>query len=689
MLKDEEFSTAWYDQTGQEERRQLWFSTVREHIYEWFNPDGTGRIPQFEPPWREPLWILPALYTGDQEYIDLANRVLAGYNSGRKVEYKHLGEHSGKEFGIFQSNIIAANLHAFGDLMTDDALDVAHWHCNALFSCTAGSAQPDYKFHGANDNMPMMATYGLILGGEAMGNDAAIEHGFWSLNQMRRHLSRCAWLSEYNSSTYTPITLCGAARIAAESRSPEIRELALQIEHRIWAEMMHHFHPGIKKQAGPHCRSYCVDNAGHTHSLEVLFWLAFGAEISGRDPIASYFEPDGKEVIHFCGNYSQNIASYTEMFDFDLHVPEYLVDAMLNRTYPASHKGTSEIICHFDNQAGTVHTTTYMEENFTLGSSTIPLIGGDQTNQMFATFKLTPEVKTFKEAGSLLYKYFLDDIVVGEHETSADGGFTGEEYQKNKGWVYAIQKDNVGLMSCIPNLREAPLETSSLKLSVLFPAHYGSITRVYAGGRYLAHGDEINEPCPVTIEAGEVYIHIVPLLPTNLPRNAAIRFGKQNDFEMLDLINFEGESRTFSKLELSRVMNGMVMTIDSRFKYLSLEEFHQQKSDFIVQDYFFSHHRFLQFYRDDVDFELVYTPPHFGVQTETIDGRRIEHPVYESSMIDVNKLPFMTGKVERNFPHFPWEKLDCVSFENSWMIGSRGFPGEFYDNRAEGLKDHI
>ncbi len=674
------------DQRSQNARRQEWFAKIRENIGIFFNPDGSGVIPQMDPPWREPLWILSAFYTGEQKHIDLANRVLARYNSGPKVNYKKLREHSGREFGIFQSNIIAALYHAFRHLMTPGAVEVARWHCNALFKTFNGSAQPDYKFHGANDNMPMMATYGLILGGEAMGDTQAVKHGIWNLNQLRRHFSRYAWLSEYNSSTYTPITLCGAARIASHAKSAEARKLALDIEHRIWAELLLHFHPEVKMQAGPHCRAYCIDNANHTHSLEVIYWLVFGEEISGRNPIKSYYEHDGKEVVHFCGNCVQNIASYTEMFDFELHVPRELASLAINKTYPVRHAGRSEMMSHFRGCGGTVHTKTYMEKDFSLGTSTIPLCGGEQTNQLFVNYKRNPEVKTFRDSATVLYKYLTDATIIGEHETSTDGNFTGEMFQKNQGWVYTMQKDNVGLMTCIPNLVNAPLNTDTLKLCILFAGHYGSVTRVIANGKDLTEEQEV---CPVSVETGQVYIHIVPLLPTNLPRKVAIRFGRQNAFDVLELINYEGEKREFTEIELSHVLNGYVMTVESKSKYASLEEFHAEKSDFRLTDYLFSKHRFLQFFRDDVDFELVYTPDPFGIQTESINGRPVERPMYESNQIDVDSLPFMTRNVERNFPFFPWQTKECVSFENSWLIGSRGLHGEYYENRLESLKDDI
>jgi hypothetical protein len=157
-----------------------------------FNPDGTGRMPQFNAPWREPVWILPALYTGDTEHISLANRVVERYAEAAAAESKGLGQRSGMEWGIFQSNTFSHCLHRFEKQLTPGARKVMEWHARETCKTVKGSRQPDYKFHGANDNMPMMGTCGMIFAGETLGIPEAIDHGLWNLQEVRRLLSRAA-----------------------------------------------------------------------------------------------------------------------------------------------------------------------------------------------------------------------------------------------------------------------------------------------------------------------------------------------------------------------------------------------------------------------------------------------------------------------------------------------------------------
>ena len=668
------------DPVQQKARRDLFYAEVRKRIYDYINKDGTGKVEQFTPPYREVLWILPSLYTGSRQYVDLANKMVAGFNTELSPGHVHngSGEVQGKMFGIFQSNTLAHVLHRFEKLMTPKAREVAVWHTEQVFKTFRGAAQPDFKFHGANDNMPMMASCGLILGGEALDNKQAIKHGVWNLNQFRRLLSRAAWASEFNSSTYSALTLATVAKIATFSHDPEIRELALQIEKRMWAELLLHYHPATLMQAGPQSRAYCVDYAGHNHSLQVIMWYAFGEKFTGRDIMKSYFEPDGIEILHFAGFPIQSVAEFCDFLDTDLHVPHDLEHLITERKYPAMLRGRTEAMGFFDGGSGQYRTATWMQEEFSLGISNIPMCGGEQTANLYATYKLQPEMKTFKDSASVFFKYFTSAQETGSMETCTDGRFAGEKYISHQGWCYALQHENTAVLLGTPNLKNSPLETDTLKLNVIFPSHYGSIKNSVIGSGKVKAGanGESRDVVPVSIEAGEVFINIYPLLPIDMKRNAALRFTKQNHYEMLELVNYEGEKRKFTREELSHVLNGFVLTIDSTRKYKSLLEFHERYSDVLITDYLLSDHRFWLYQRKDLEMELVMTShPVFGVQTESINGRHVPSPIFESNQIDVDSLPFMSGDVKRNIPFFPWEKLDMHPYHGKyWAIGSRGLP---------------
>jgi hypothetical protein len=566
------------------------------------------------------------------------------------------------------------------------------WHTEQVFKTYKGAGQPDFRFHGANDNMPMLATKGLILGGEALGNPDAIAHGVWNLNQFRRLLSRSAWASEFNSSTYTPGTLNAVAKIATYSHDSAIRELALDIEHRLWAEILLHYHPGTMYQAGPHSRAYAIDAAGHNHALQVILWLAFGPEVTGRDVIRSYFEPDGTEVLHFEGNPWQTIAEYCEMLDNDLHIPESLAPLITERAYPALLRGRAECMQRLSGQAAAYRTETWMEEAFSLGTVDGPMCGGEQTTSVYLTYRRKPQVQTFRDAATVFCKYLTRDAELGAMDQSYDGAYEGERHVASQGWMYAIQKEKTALMVCTPNLLNSPITTDTLKLSLVFPAHYGSIARTIVGS-VAAEGasGSSDTVVPVSIEAGEVFIHVQPLLPTSLPREAALRFRRQNHYEILEIVNYEGDSREWTRDQLALVLNGLVLTVVEKSKWASFEAFHAAHSASVVTDFCFGNERLVHFQREDVEFEIVLTTDPVGAQTESIDGRTVERPVFESNQIDVAQLPFMSGPVEANARFFPWgDSLNAWPFDEfPWIIGSRGLTTETnYGRPTSELKSH-
>ena len=682
-----------YQLEEQRQRRDLWFQTTRDHIHHVLNLDGTPKIPQFDAPHRETLWIAPALYTGSPKHIDIINRAIARWHAVPPLSQGKGGREShGSDFGIFQSNTITHLYHRFHDLLTPEVKKVMQVHIEHATKTYRGSGQPDTKFHGANDNMPMMAAQGLIFAGEILGHKDALRQGIWYLHQLRLLLARSAWLSEFNSSTYSMVTLSHAAQLATYSHTPEVRELALEIEHRLWAEVLLHYHPPTFMQAGPQSRAYAVDYAGHTHAVQLLFWVVFGPELSGRDPIRSFFQPDGREILHFEGCPYQSIAEFVHFLDTDFHLPVELAGLIRERNYPARLRGQAETMFTHDVSGSVYHTETYMEEEFSLGSSNIPMAGGEQSATLYATYKQKAATKDFRDASTIYFKYMTQSVPHGATNRSADGGFEGEKFIANQGWSRALQKDNVGLLLITPNLRNSPVETDTLRLDILFPAHYGQITRSLIGDGTVQAGalGESAEVVPVSVEAGEVFIHFQPLIPTSLPRHAALRFTRyEGKYEVLELINYEGPKRTFSRKELEFAGNGFVLTIDARKKYPSLEEFHRARSRALITDYYFGDIRFVQFQRDDAWLDLAYGPRSGTAMTEAVDGRRAPHPYFESNQIDVTRLPFVTGPAKPNTPLFPWkDSLEvCWYPEAWWMIGSRGLPEEKpYSHRAESLK---
>ena len=684
-------------------RRDTFYARARETMLEWVNPDGTPRAPHkvFAAtsdgniyPNREPFRSLPCLYAGEQGHIDLANAMVARYCTP-PAEYRppryEPGEDLGLHFNIFQSNNAAAVYHRYRDLLTPRAARVLEYHTRLVFEHRPGSAQIDFSFHGANDNMPAMSTVGLVLGGEALDDGAALDHGVWKLRRFRRMLSRNAWCSEYNSGTYSGLTLSCMAKLASESHTPEVRELALAIEQRLWAEMLLHWHPGTFCQAGPHSRAYAVDAANHMHNQQALLWMAFGPDATRRDLVKTCFAHDGVEVVHFGGYHPSNIVEYVEMLDTELHVPEHLGRLIAERRYPARLQGSVEQMStpNHAGGCGRCHTTTYMEESFSLGTVDSAFCGGEQTDSLYATFRRKANVASFRDAGVLFVRYLVNDAPHGLPDEQArffDTGKPafGEAFVKSHGNLLTLQKDGTAMLLAQPHWRDdQPLHElgqtdgiTSLKLSLLVPAHYGRSRAVMVGDERVTdfhlRTDRLQ---PISIDTGDVYIHIDPLVPTACERDCAVELVRENAYEAVHLVNYRGPARAFTPAELASMLNGCVVTLRARAEFASVEAFHASMCRVRIHDYW-AHMRYVVFQRDDIELEMVTSIEPMSVQTAAIDGRPPARPMIDSSEIDVGRLPFASGAVPRDEPFFPWRSLNVYPYDNAWGIGSRGLPDE-------------
>lgn len=127
---------------------------------------------------------------------------------------------------------------------------------------------------------------------------------------------------------------------------------------------------------------------------------------------------------------------------------------------------------------------------------------------------------------------------------------------------------------------------SSLKLSLIIPAHYGRSKKVMLGDEtvdnFSFRSDRIR---PIAIDTGDVYIHIYPLVPTNFERDCAMELVRENAYEAIRLVNYRGPARAFTTAELARMLNGCVVTLRAHADFANLEAFHKEMCEVRIQDH--------------------------------------------------------------------------------------------------------
>ncbi len=144
---------------------------------------------------------------------------------------------------------------------------------------------------------------------------------------------------DWNSSTYAAFTLQALAKIVEYSSNQEMRDIALELEAKVWAEILDRHHPNLEVQCGPHSRSYRADVVQMNTEMDFIYtYIGLSKYRSILDRI--YFEtgteiPSVRPRNHDDPQIWSNIAWYTAT---KFHVPESALRNHEHRNFPYKAK---------------------------------------------------------------------------------------------------------------------------------------------------------------------------------------------------------------------------------------------------------------------------------------------------------------------------------------------------------------
>lgn len=100
-----------------------------------------------------------------------------------------------------------------------------------------------------------MNAYVLIAAGTLLGDDELLDHGRGKLREFVGYTRYHDGFTEYNSPTYTVITLGEVRRMMARFDDESDLALANALNDYAWRSLATHYHPPTAKLAGPHSRA--------------------------------------------------------------------------------------------------------------------------------------------------------------------------------------------------------------------------------------------------------------------------------------------------------------------------------------------------------------------------------------------------------------------------------------------------
>ncbi len=122
---------------------------------------------------------------------------------------------------------------------------------HAAWAIFRRNVQPGYT------NIAVMGAVVTALAGELLDESRLLAYGRRRLQRVFDHASRTGGFSEYNSPTYTIVTVLEAERALQLSDDRAVREAAEGLRQLAWRAIAEHFHPPTQQWAGPHARAYC------------------------------------------------------------------------------------------------------------------------------------------------------------------------------------------------------------------------------------------------------------------------------------------------------------------------------------------------------------------------------------------------------------------------------------------------
>jgi hypothetical protein len=649
---------------------------------QWYDSEGNWIASSLPAAARERFWLAFAPYANGA--APLADAIIRQAKTAQTP----------KEFSIFDPNAACVLLMQHREKMAPDVRQKLERLVEDAFGFYPGNRQPDFQFHGFNDNMPAKATLGLILGGELLGNKDAVEYGLWNLRQLRVMLVRGGINSEYNSPTYTPLTLHAIGEIAEYAQNAEARELARGIEARLWLDVAARFHPEMGIIAGPYSRAYTVDTLAHLSLLSALLWFHLGNRMH-LSPM-NLFEMPSDLVIHHAGDVPFSIAQFCWIAAGSFHLPEAALAMFEKKSYPfhaAAGFETGGGDPDFPGRSG--HIETCLQPDFTVGTASTPMGGGEQTMSYFAAYRRNKNVQSFREVGTVYSKTVLDDDVPGllrtpEGAPLADkqeaANYYGEEdHLVSRCNTITIQDQGAAMVLTHPHLSLGgaadgdgePQPLNALSELIIFPSHFGGAEEIIIGGQSRKRWEgEVEHGEWIVARRGRLLIGIRPMVYMHALGPVSVALEKINDYEVIRSTFYRGEKRTFTRNELRHIFGGFVAEHAGVDEYPSLEEFAKVLSATRFTDYFWAtrrvrYRRPKSTFASALDIEASWSPGTHAPRYATINGQLVQTPIVQIDGLPQEDIPFLQEEFQPVPGFFPWRDFKNIWYDLPYAIGDR------------------
>lgn len=455
------------------------------------------------------------------------------------------------------------------------------------------------RYSDGNVNHPLAAYVYLLCGGELFNEPAYRNLGKQLLKSFQRNIAwrrhrqhRQAEMAEYNSPTYTALTLWFLAIAAECVKDREAQALALLLEEGLWINVAMHWHEPSQQWAGPFSRAYGEDSFGGYSALHCTMACALQHPIFMEPQLADRFAHPSALI--------QN--SLPAILTF--HPPEHVAQLAWEKPLPYYFRMSTYCEQYHENGVVTVNgktapafddevypggwgdLTTYMAREYCLGTASRPYVNAGQSDSFTLRYRRAAAIKSLADFRSLYTRLVFNGAVVGQDNFCHSTGFeVKKDYLYEEGRAFTCQHRNMALVCYAPK-RTGHRQIREIRLDLIFSYAAPFDHFIVDGEPVSSLPIEFRSVQNIIIVDYRTCIALLPLPLSLLPSfTGRIRIWRKDDHMMISLYNYSGDAINLEREELSLIRNGFACLVESRERFDRWQDFAARVDTLRVEEF--------------------------------------------------------------------------------------------------------
>lgn len=326
------------------------------------------------------------------------------------------------------------------------------------------------------------------LGGELLDDPEIASRGYKKLVTWMSFTDQFGTTYEFNSPTYSRVTLEALGELIRHVRHDDTRLRAQIMATRLGLSVALHIHPRTGRWAGPHSRAYqpTVVAESAPEIVDIERWVEQGL------------------------------------------LPDWVMDAINARPVPFDIDETA---------FARLGLYTWQGASFDMGTSTSAF--GDQSNVLIAHY----ERPGHDRPGVFYTRYLTNDKWLGDFYHDTDRSTSRNLIEEGR--FYGVQCGPRAIGAYIPG---AMRRLSSAKIALIWTRADG-IERILVNGKTVSLPCKVSAGDLVVIESGSIYQAVHPFTVSDLGRNAPLQLRQLGGDLVFELYNYLGKEKSFWEMD--------------------------------------------------------------------------------------------------------------------------------------------